>query len=157
MVYFLHIDFKIIMESIMRNGLGFTLIELMIVIAIISVIAAIVTPVYLNYVARSQVASVLVELNGARAQYELAISDNIANNAFTAENMGLSSAGSQRCTYIIYEPVAGVSLPALECRLRNAVAVLSGESVFLDRQENGTWKCRTSLGIPNKLKPIDCI
>lgn len=145
------------MESSMRNSLGFTLIELMIVIAIISVIAAIAVPVYLNYVARSQVASVLVELNGARAQYELAVSGNIANNAFTIENMGLSSAGSQRCTYIIYEPVAGVSLPALECRLRNVVAVLSGESVFLDRQENGTWKCRTSLGIPNKLKPIDCI
>ena len=156
MVYFLHIDFKIIMESIMRNGLGFTLIELMIVIAIIGVIAAIAVPAYLNYVARSQVTSVLVELNGARAQYELAVSDNI-NSAFTIENMGLSSAGSQRCTYIVYEPVAGVSLPALECRLRNVVAVLSGESVFLDRQENGTWKCRTSLGIPNKLKPIDCI
>ena len=144
------------MESSMRNSLGFTLIELMIVIAIIGVIAAIAVPAYLNYVARSQVTSVLVELNGARAQYELAVSDNI-NSAFTIENMGLSSAGSQRCTYIVYEPVAGVSLPALECRLRNVVAVLSGESVFLDRQENGTWKCRTSLGIPNKLKPIDCI
>lgn len=140
----------------MRNNLGFTLIELMIVIAIIGVIAAIAVPAYLNYVARSQVTSVLVELNGARAQYELAVSDNI-NSAFTIENMGLSSAGSQRCTYIVYEPVAGVSLPALECRLINVVAVLSGESVFLDRQENGTWKCRTSLGIPNKLKPKDCI
>lgn len=156
MVCFLLIDFEIIMESIMRNNLGFTLIELMIVIAIIGVIAAIAVPAYLNYIARSQVTSVLVELNGARAQYELAVSDNI-NSAFTIENMGLSSAGSQRCTYIVYEPVAGVSLPALECRLINVVAVLSGESVFLDRQENGTWKCRTSLGIPNKLKPIDCI
>ena len=67
MVCFLLVDFEIIMESIMRNSLGFTLIELMIVIAIISVIAAIAVPVYLNYVARSQVASAIVELNQARA------------------------------------------------------------------------------------------
>ena len=50
----------------MRNSQGFTLIELMIVIAKMSVIAAIAVPVYSNYVARSQVASAIVELNSAR-------------------------------------------------------------------------------------------
>lgn len=145
------------MESIMRNSLGFTLIEIMIVVVIISVIAAIAVPVYLNYVARSQVASVLTELNGARAPYELAVSGNLANNTFTIENMGLSSTGSQHCIYIVYEPVAGASLPALECQLRNVVAILADESIFLDRQENGVWKCRTSLGVSNQLKPEDCI
>lgn len=141
----------------MRNSLGFTLIEIMIVIVIVIVISAIVVPVYLNYVARSQVASVLVELNGARGQYELVVGGNSASNTFTIENMGLPLDGSKHCAYIIYEPVAGVSLPALECRLRNVVAVLSNESIFLDRKESGVWKCRTSLGISNKLKPKDCI
>jgi prepilin-type N-terminal cleavage/methylation domain-containing protein len=36
------------MEASMRNSLGFTLIEIMIVVSIISVVAAIVVPVYLN-------------------------------------------------------------------------------------------------------------
>ena len=71
--------------------------------------------------------------------------------------MGFSSTVSSLCTYIIYEPVEDASLPALECRLRNVVSVLSDESVFLDRQVNGTWKCRTLASISNKLKPIDCI
>lgn len=141
----------------MKNSLGFTLIEIMIVITIISVIVAIAVPVYLNYVARSQVASALKELNEARVPYELAVSGNLANNAFTIENMGLLSARSQHCTYIVYEPVAGASLPALECRLKSSVAFLSGQSIFLDRQGNGEWKCRASLGIPSKLKPKVCI
>ena len=86
----------------MINRLGFTLIEIMIVVSIISLLAAIAVPVYLNYVARSQVASVLAELNGARAPYELAVSGNLANNTFTIENMGLSSTGSQHCIYILF-------------------------------------------------------
>lgn len=72
----------------------------------------------------------MTELNGARAPYELAVSGNLANNTFTIENMGLPSAGSQHCTYIVYEPVAGASLPALECQLRNVVAILANESIF---------------------------
>lgn len=71
--------------------------------------------------------------------------------------MGFSSTVSSLCTYIIYEPVEDASLPALECQLRNVVAILADESIFLDRQENGVWKCRTSLGISNQLKPKDCI
>ena len=45
---------------------GFTLIELMIVIAIIGILAAIAIPQYQNYIARSQFAEPLTLLNGVQ-------------------------------------------------------------------------------------------
>jgi type IV pilus assembly protein PilA len=50
---------------------GFTLIELMIVVAIVGILAAIAIPQYSNYVSRSRAAGALAELYG----YRVSISD----------------------------------------------------------------------------------
>lgn len=73
----------------MKYYFGLTLIELMIIVAIIDVVLAISIPLYQGYVDKSQIAAALAKLNGAKTQYKLIIngvSDSSSNN-FTIENM----------------------------------------------------------------------
>src|SRR5690554_4238986 len=52
---------------------GFTLIELMIVVAIIGILAAVAIPQYQNYIAKSQAARVMSELGALRSVVEVCI------------------------------------------------------------------------------------
>lgn len=134
---------------------GFTLIELMIVVAIIGILAGIAIPLYQNYIARSQLATAFTELRGARPQYELVLNDGATLASFTVSNMFFST-NSHFCTYAVYAPVGGVSNPALECQLKNVVPILNGQKLFLNRQNNGEWSCSTTVSIPDKFKPVGC-
>ena len=139
---------------------GFTLIELMIVVVIIGVLAAISIPLYQNYVAKSQITAAVAELNGAKPQYELIINNGSVsgNSDFTVPNMFFLGSQSHICIYTVNAPDnTGNSNQALVCELQNVASVLSGESVYLNRNIDGVWSCSTSNGIVSRLKPIDCV
>lgn len=128
---------------------GFTLIELMIVVAIIAILAAVALPAYLIYVARSQVAAGVAEISPGKTLFE---SKLIAEGFVTFDpgELGLASS-TPRCNPIA---VDSSTTGYISCTLRGNPQV-TGLVIQLNRAASGTWNCDGSA-IPQRYRPSSC-
>ena len=139
---------------------GFTLIELMMVVAIIGILAAIALPQYQAYVAKTQAARVMDESATVKAVVEICASDGktVVGAAINECNPNVSPSN-----LLTGASQTGVVLPAntgvpqvtfsggtitITATFGNAVAsILITNTLTWTRDLNGGWSCTTNVPI----------
>ncbi|MFL6639168.1 MAG: pilin [Paraburkholderia graminis] len=142
----------------MKNQQGFTLIELMIVVAIIAILAAIALPAYQDYVARSQVSEGMSLASGAKT----AVAEYYANYAdFAGANnsaVGVATAASIKGKYVSQVVIAAGKITATYGATGASAKILGGTMTLspVDNQGSISWTCKGGGLVTSKYLPSSC-
>lgn len=138
---------------------GFTLIELMIVVTIIGILAAMAVPMYLDYAVRSQIADGLNLAGGAKSAVTEFFQDR---GAMPTDNIqaGLSPAGQIQGKYVASIAVGNQDGVITVTYGNDANAAINGESLTLtaNTSQAGSvqWVCASGGVIQDKHLPAPC-
>jgi type IV pilus assembly protein PilA len=132
------------MKIVKKAEAGFTLIELMIVVAIIGILAAVAIPNYQNYTAKSKFSAALAEVSAGKVGFDAKLNDGDAVSAVT--DAGLSATKTSNCTF----GLGAATAPGLTCTIEAGPSSVAGKVITLARDATtGAWTC--SANVDSKL------
>ncbi|HIF9210664.1 TPA: pilin [Photobacterium damselae] len=126
----------------MKGQKGFTLIELMIVVAIIGVLSAIAIPAYQDYVKKSEMASAMATMKALITPAELLYQQH---NSLSGglNSLGIDANANTLGVIAVGNPASGASLTFT---FNNGA--LNTKALTFNRNSSG-WKCTKSVGMPD--------
>ena len=139
---------------------GFTLIELMIVVAIIGILAALAVPIYITYTSRAQAVEAISVTDGLKTQVVEFMDQR--SGCPTASDIGFGNMGSIRGNYVTAVSLSG-TYPncTISAKFANSGVStgISGGTIQLTAHSNSgqavTWTC-SSHDIDDAYLPALC-
>jgi type IV pilus assembly protein PilA len=139
------------MKMVKKAQAGFTLIELMIVVAIIGILAAVAIPAYQDYVAKSKFAAALAEIAPAKTGFEVALNDGLTPAlASTSLAAGSASIGVQasnaNTTVALTLGATAADNNVITGTIVGGASSVATKTITLTRTAaDGKWACATTV------------